>query len=509
MLPAQSWPVMGLSLLRPIFCASCLPLGLPPCPCTWGYGGNHFMDCNPLGSSVQGILQARILDWVAIPFSRGSNLGSPALQSDSFPYEPPGKPISTTSASQILKGELRCWIGEGNGTPLQYSCLENPMDGGAWWAAVHEVAKSRTWLSDFTFTFHFHALEKEMATHSSALAWRIPGTEEPGRRSSMGSHRVGHDWSDLAAAAAADVEWSSLTQEWKASATHLRGWFPEHPQVHPEIHGQGDKLWKDGPTAPAVSSQGLVWEQHYQGNTALTGGAVRTATRLKFKNGLKVAQGVVLLLLYSYSVSRLPQWLSSKESTCKAGATGDTGSIPGSGRSSGGGHSNPPQYSCLENPMDRGAWQTTVHGVAKSQTQLKQLSTHANCIHSWKSHFANWRRKKKNLSTTLESPTSGPKAICNFSGRLWGREGMMMYLLAPLPIYIHFQSPSNSEDIQPQTDQGVQKYTPYQMEQCLKETLMASTTSLHCRCLFLKPTWYSSRWLTKESNLKGRGRKIQ
>ena len=69
-------------------------------------------------------------------------------------------------------------FGEGNGTPLQYSCLENPMDGGAWWAAVH--AKGRTRLSDFTFTFHFHALEKEMATHSSVLAWRIPGTGEPG-----------------------------------------------------------------------------------------------------------------------------------------------------------------------------------------------------------------------------------------------------------------------------------------------------------------------------------------
>ena len=66
--------------------------------------------------------------------------------------------------------------GEGNGTPLQYSCLGNPMDGGAWWTAVHGVAKSRTQLSDFTFTFHFHALEKEMATHSSVLAWRIPGT---------------------------------------------------------------------------------------------------------------------------------------------------------------------------------------------------------------------------------------------------------------------------------------------------------------------------------------------
>ena len=91
--------------------------------------------------------------------------------------------------------------GEGNGTPLQYSYLENPMDGGVWWAAVHGVTKSRTWLSDFTFTFHFHALEKEMATHSSVLAWRIPGMEEPGGLLSMGLHRVRHDWSDLAAAA--------------------------------------------------------------------------------------------------------------------------------------------------------------------------------------------------------------------------------------------------------------------------------------------------------------------
>ena len=76
------------------------------------------------------------------------------------------------------------------------------MDGGAWWAAVHGVAKSQTRLSDFTFTFHFYALEKEVATHSSVHAWRIPGTGEPGGLPSMGSHRVGHDWSDLAAAAA-------------------------------------------------------------------------------------------------------------------------------------------------------------------------------------------------------------------------------------------------------------------------------------------------------------------
>ena len=80
-------------------------------------------------------------------------------------------------------------FGEGNGTPLQYSCLKNPMDGGAWLAAVHGVANSRTRLSDFTFTFHFHALEKEMATHSSVLAWRIPETGEPGGLPSMGSHR--------------------------------------------------------------------------------------------------------------------------------------------------------------------------------------------------------------------------------------------------------------------------------------------------------------------------------
>ena len=94
--------------------------------------------------------------------------------------------------------------GEGNGNPPQYSCLENLMDG-VWQAAVHGVAKSRTRLSDSTFTFHFHALEKEMATHSSDLAWRIPGTGEPGGLPSLGLPRVRQDWSDLAAAAAADI----------------------------------------------------------------------------------------------------------------------------------------------------------------------------------------------------------------------------------------------------------------------------------------------------------------
>ena len=94
-------------------------------------------------------------------------------------------PGSGISESQDMEGE-------GNGNPLQCSRLENPMDGGAWQAAVHGVAKSWTRLNDFIFTFHFHALEKEMATHSSVLAWRIPGMAEPGGLPSMGSHRVGH-----------------------------------------------------------------------------------------------------------------------------------------------------------------------------------------------------------------------------------------------------------------------------------------------------------------------------
>ena len=85
------------------------------------------------------------------------------------------------------------WLGEGNGTPLHYPCLENPMDEGAWKAAVYGVAEGLTRLSDFPFTFHFPALEKEMATHSSVLAWRIPGTGEPGGLPPVGSHRVRHD----------------------------------------------------------------------------------------------------------------------------------------------------------------------------------------------------------------------------------------------------------------------------------------------------------------------------
>ena len=100
---------------------------------------------------------------------------------------------SRTQLKRLSSSSSRNNLGEGSGTPLQYSCLENPMDGGARWAAVHGVTKSWTRLSDFTCPFHFHALEKEMATHPSVLAWRIPGTGERGGLPSLGSHRVGHD----------------------------------------------------------------------------------------------------------------------------------------------------------------------------------------------------------------------------------------------------------------------------------------------------------------------------
>ena len=125
-------------------------------------------------------------------------------------------------------------LGEGNGTPLQYSCLENPMGGGAWQAAVRGVTKSWTRLSDFTFTFHFHALEKEMATYSSVLAWRIPGTGEPSGLPSLGLHRVGHDWSDLAAAAATMTKLLFFLSLWESKnsianvflSLHKVGWIP-------------------------------------------------------------------------------------------------------------------------------------------------------------------------------------------------------------------------------------------------------------------------------------------
>ena len=153
---------------------------------------------------------------VVVKESTAFIIGHQARRTGSSYSKDPNSPIP--SREGFIKTLWRVG-GEGNGTPLQYCCLENPMDGGAGWAAVHGVTRSRTQLSDFTLTFHFHALEKEMATHSSVLAWRIPGTGEPSGLPSMGSHRVGHDWSDLAAA------WRvGLWGVWSAQA-QFSGWW--------------------------------------------------------------------------------------------------------------------------------------------------------------------------------------------------------------------------------------------------------------------------------------------
>ena len=168
------------------------------------------VDCSQPGSSVHGILQARILQWVSIPFSKGSSW--PRDQNwDSCIAGRFFIIWATREDPNWVRASRLYILGEGNGTPLQYSCLKNPMDRGAWWAAVHGVAKSQTRLSDFTFTFYFHALEREMATHSSVLAWRIPGMGQPAGLPSMGSHRVRHDWSDLAASAAVYILTATCT----------------------------------------------------------------------------------------------------------------------------------------------------------------------------------------------------------------------------------------------------------------------------------------------------------
>ena len=136
------------------------------------------MDCNPPDSSVHGILQARILEWVAISSSRGSSQ--------------PRHPTLISYVSCISRRVLYCWATrEAN-------------------IVVAAAAAGRTRLSDFTFTFHFHALEKEMATHSSVLAWRIPGTGKTGGLPSVGSYRVGHDWSNLAAATRHSTWWRGI-----------------------------------------------------------------------------------------------------------------------------------------------------------------------------------------------------------------------------------------------------------------------------------------------------------
>ena len=137
------------------------------------------------------------------------------------------------------------------------------MDGGAWWAAVHGVARNRTRLSDFTFTFHFHALEKEMATHSSVLAWRIPVMGEPGGLLSMGSHRVRHDWSDLAAAAAvrplSSHEEEKKFRRFKWFPQSYSGWVVKNSPTMQETQvwslGQEDALEKEMETHSSILAQ--------------------------------------------------------------------------------------------------------------------------------------------------------------------------------------------------------------------------------------------------------------
>ena len=166
---------------------------LVPCVCACVINCfSHVQFCNPLNCGLPGPL--------SMGFSRQEyQMGCQFLLQGIFPGIKPAFLMSLALVGRFFTPF--------NGTPLQYSFLANPMDGGAWNAAVHGVAKSQTQLSNFTFPFHFHALEKEMATHSSVLAWRILGTGEPGGLPSLGLHRVGHDWSDLAAAAAVIINY--------------------------------------------------------------------------------------------------------------------------------------------------------------------------------------------------------------------------------------------------------------------------------------------------------------
>ena len=178
----------------------------------------------------------------------------------SLSYLPQTEPITSYLILQRHFVQISSLLLTIHGIPLQYSCLENPMDGGAWWAAVCGVAKSQTRPSDFTFTFHFHALEKEMATHSSVLAWRIPGTGEPGGLPSLGLHRVGHDWSDLAAAAYPNCLSGPWTYNWvqqtllSQKSKWQRGSCLGHEVGLKQLSSSSSKLINPSTFAPPTSS---------------------------------------------------------------------------------------------------------------------------------------------------------------------------------------------------------------------------------------------------------------
>ena len=192
------------------------------------------------------------------------------------------------------------------------------------------VTKGRTRLSDFTFTFHFHALEKEIATHSSVLAWRIPGTGEPGGLPSMGSHRVGHDWSDLAAAAANQFRTSLVVQTVK----HL----PTMWETRVQSLGWEDLLEKETATHSNILAWKIPWEEEPGRPQSM--GLQRVghdwATSLSLSN--QFYQEVSSKSSFPLSTFGFPGISVGKESICKAG---DLGSIPGSGRSPGEGNGNP------------------------------------------------------------------------------------------------------------------------------------------------------------------------
>ena len=183
------FPYIKMNLPQVYMCSPSWTLLRPPSPYPPSGSSQCTSPKHPLSCIEPGLVTHFIyyIIHISMPFSQ-------IIPPSPSPTE--SKRLFYTSVSLLLS-RIQGY-GEGNGTSLKYYCLENPMDGGAWKAAVHGIPEGRTRLSDFTFTFHFHALEKEMETHSSVLAWRIPGTGEPGGLPSMGSHRVGHDWSDLA-----------------------------------------------------------------------------------------------------------------------------------------------------------------------------------------------------------------------------------------------------------------------------------------------------------------------
>ena len=252
------------------------------------------------------------------------------------------------------------------------------MDGGAWWAAVHGVAKNRTRLSDFTFTFHCHAWEKEMATHSSVLAWRIPGTGEPGGLPSMGSQRVGHDSSDLAAAASKvntiweqDENWTKLIKLKKNVK------FGRHLHFM-EIYEFGMKQRKT--TADSYRSFYLgVCTYIFFGS----GGGLLTYSHLRQEHWHSE---------YHFFFLWKPQkhWGFSGSSADEESAynAGDPGLIPGLGRSAGEGIGYPFQYSwaslvaqLVKNPP--AMWETWVQSLSWEDPLEKVKATHSSIL-AWR-----------------------------------------------------------------------------------------------------------------------------